>query len=429
MTDAPAKPTQSPGEAAAAPPDTFMEERFETPILELPIAPEVPVPPPPFMESQPTFVQKPEPALWHNRFTGWHDKWVAEQGRQALALEQWNARREAHQALVDEQVRLDREMRFAMAMVDQTLFDHCTRRTLVVATTHGKGGVGKTPSATNLAARFSQATRRPVILYDGNPDFGGSAARSGVNPEGTLTLSQYYERHEHMTFTELCGLMPPSRHNVLVVAADPDEIARNITPEQTKKMLASLKRHARVIVVDLGTGVSSPVNEAVHKMADVFVFPMLTTSGVHTTAGAVDGRVSTQKRLITQSTNDPDDPHDLVALKANYSLTVAIGVRPEDDLAAFQTAIGANNKMLPIPWDKASSETKPVWLPTIEGPLIPVEGRVSAPAALAWGKAAIALYEQADEIEEISRQLTNRADGTCQPHDEPAHYPAVGNAG
>lgn len=359
------------------------KEYYEESILEMPIAPDI-------TDPQPPSFSKPEPATWHNWLTGAHNRWTQE--------------KQEHDAWYE----LDAKMRRAMEDVNEAMWAHVRGNTLVVAVTHNKGGVGKTPTATNLAARAAQGTNLPVILYDGNPDLGGAALRSGMNPEDTLTLSQYYELHETVTFQELSGCMPPTRHGVLVVAADPDEIARNITAVQSRNMLESLKRHARIIIIDLGTGVSSPVNEVAHRMADVFVYPMLTLSGVNTTAGAVDGRNSTQKRLIAQSESDSDDTYNLVALKAQFGLTLAIGLDAPTEIPQFQTAIGSDNRMLVIPFDQASNETRPVWLPHQEGNLLPQEGRVSARTALAWGKAVNALFEQAAVIREMTQERVKK---------------------
>jgi hypothetical protein len=375
-------PTRS---AFLAPPD--VTTRQHNSLLDLDILPELPPEPGMFQVHEPGRLAK-----LLDRFTG--------------SYTDWQAARDAHLVSVQEYNDFLNAVRDAMNQQHADIYVACNTRTISVCPVAGKGGAAKTTTATNLAAAFAIGSQRPTVLYDGNPDFGGSAARSNVDVTSTLTLSQFYELFRTENFAELSARMQPSTHGVYVVAADSDEIARKITPEQTLEMLDALKRYFRVLVIDLGTGVSSPVNYVVHKFVDVFVYPMLTTSGVNTVNGAVDGRISTQKRLVTQSMDDLDDPDNIVALKANYGLTLAIGARYGEDLNEFRQRIGTDNKLLAVPWDAPSQQMQPVRLPTYNTPLVG-PGMSSPATAVAWSKAAIQCYRLADEIKELIRNRQN----------------------
>jgi len=271
-------------------------------------------------------------------------------------------------------------------------------RTLLYVT--GKGGAGKTPTITNLAAAVSIACGHLTVLYDNNPDYAGATGRSGLHEGATVTHEELLEliRLPNFSLNMLSAKMQPTRHRVLVVAADPDEQAHKVTPDQIREIIKVLRHHSRALFVDLGTNITGPNNAVVHEMADVLIFPMRTTSGLNTINGPVDGRISTHKKLVSLSTKDSDDPHQITKFKANHALTVALGIRPEDDIAAFQDIIGRRNAMTVIPYDEAAAADQAVWHPVGDEPLHDVPLRDSANTALAWLRAAAMMYQQAFKV-------------------------------
>ncbi|HET7251695.1 MAG TPA: P-loop NTPase [Gemmatimonadales bacterium] len=121
------------------------------------------------------------------------------------------------------------------------------RRGLVLAVLSGKGGVGKTTVAVNLAIALKAAQDSRVALVDGDLYFGDVAAFMNIRPERTIReMSQALsveiaERflHRHESGVEV--LAAPLR----------TELAEEVPPERFRETLNVLQTLYGMVVVDV----------------------------------------------------------------------------------------------------------------------------------------------------------------------------------
>lgn len=347
----------------------------------------------------------------------WHDPFYEPQPRTwgrfgQSRVKAWELRRDNHNGMIERQQQeyadaraahwlAIEELRGVMAYMQRQLYEASRRAgtSRVFAPAHSKGGVGKTPSATTVAAVCGQATRLPVFLVDANPYRGGAAGRSGVELGDVLTVTEVMQRHETMTMNDFLERTNPTEYGVLTIASDPEAVRPHEADEFTA-MIESLKKLTPIIVIDTGNDVLGELNRAIYRMASTLMFPMLTVWGPQTVNGPVDDLLGTKHSLQLMAKADERDLS--FEAKTQLGVTIALGLTPDQSEREFRDAAGAEGLMLTVPWDDTAATPQPLVLPTKDGPLTPTRGVIDPYTAVAWTKVALACFEQAEAFDKLA---------------------------
>jgi pilus assembly protein CpaE len=152
-----------------------------------------------------------------------------------------------------------------------------TGRVITIASP--KGGVGKTTVATNLAIGLTAAAPQSTVLVDLDVQFGDVASALGLVPEYTLpdavrgpasedtmVLKTFLTQHPSGLYA-VCGSESPA-------AGD------TVTGEDVTRLLASLAREFRYVVVDTAPGLSEQTLAALDRASDVVMLTSMDVPGV-----------------------------------------------------------------------------------------------------------------------------------------------------
>jgi pilus assembly protein CpaE len=152
-----------------------------------------------------------------------------------------------------------------------------TGRVITVASP--KGGVGKTTVATNLAVGLTAAAPQSTVLVDLDVQFGDVASALGLTPEyglpdvvhgpaveDTMVLKTFLTQHPSGLYA-VCGAESPAAGDT-VTAAD------------VSRLLTSLAREFRYVVVDTAPGLSEQTLAALDRATDVVMLSSMDVPGV-----------------------------------------------------------------------------------------------------------------------------------------------------
>jgi pilus assembly protein CpaE len=155
--------------------------------------------------------------------------------------------------------------------------DRYTGRVITIASP--KGGVGKTTVSTNLAIGLTAAAPQSTVLVDLDVQFGDCASALGLTPEYTLpdvvhgaasedtmVLKTFLTQHPSGLFA-VCGSESPA-------AGD------TVTGEDVSRLLGSLAREFRYVVVDTAPGLSEQTLAALDRATDVVMLTSMDVPGV-----------------------------------------------------------------------------------------------------------------------------------------------------
>ena len=149
----------------------------------------------------------------------------------------------------------------------------------VITIASPKGGVGKTTVSTNLAIGLTAAAPQSTVLVDLDVQFGDCASALGLTPEYTLpdavrgpasedtmVLKTFLTQHPSGLYA-VCGSESPA-------AGD------TVSGEDVTRLLASLAREFRYVVVDTAPGLSEQTLAALDRASDVVMLTSMDVPGV-----------------------------------------------------------------------------------------------------------------------------------------------------
>ncbi|MCV2490002.1 AAA family ATPase [Geodermatophilus sp. YIM 151500] len=155
--------------------------------------------------------------------------------------------------------------------------DRYTGRVITIASP--KGGVGKTTVSTNLAIGLTAAAPQSTVLVDLDVQFGDVGSALGLTPEYTLpdvvrgpasedtmVLKTFLTQHPSGLYA-VCGAESPA-------AGD------TVTGDDVGRLLASLAREFRYVVVDTAPGLSEQTLAALDRASDVIMLTSMDVPGV-----------------------------------------------------------------------------------------------------------------------------------------------------
>lgn len=137
----------------------------------------------------------------------------------------------------------------------------------IITVTSGKGGVGKSSTAINIALQYRKQGKR-VIIFDADFGLANIEVMFGVIPKYTLADLMFKGK-------ELKDILTEGPEGVLFVSGG-SGIARlvNLDHEQVKRLvykMSELEQMADIIVIDTGAGISPSVLEFVAASPEVLL--------------------------------------------------------------------------------------------------------------------------------------------------------------
>ncbi|SEL46231.1 pilus assembly protein CpaE [Blastococcus sp. DSM 46786] len=149
----------------------------------------------------------------------------------------------------------------------------------VITIASPKGGVGKTTVATNLAIGLTEAAPQSTVLVDLDVQFGDVASALGLVPEYTLPDAVHGPAAEDTMVLKTFLTQHPSGL-FAVCGAESPAAGDTVSGEDVTRLLASLAREFRYVVVDTAPGLSEQTLAALDRASDVVMLTSMDVPGV-----------------------------------------------------------------------------------------------------------------------------------------------------
>ncbi|MGK5111231.1 MULTISPECIES: AAA family ATPase [unclassified Geodermatophilus] len=152
-----------------------------------------------------------------------------------------------------------------------------TGRVITIASP--KGGVGKTTIASNLALGLTAAAPQSTVLVDLDVQFGDVASALGLTPEYTLPDAVHGPASEDTMVLKTFLTQHPSGLYAVCGAESP-AAGDGVTGADVTRLLTSLAREFRYVVVDTAPGLSEQTLAALDRATDVVMLSSMDVPGV-----------------------------------------------------------------------------------------------------------------------------------------------------
>jgi pilus assembly protein CpaE len=149
----------------------------------------------------------------------------------------------------------------------------------VITIASPKGGVGKTTVSTNLAIGLTAAAPQSTVLVDLDVQFGDVASALGLTPEYTLPDAVRGPASEDTMVLKTFLTQHPSGLYAVCGAESP-AAGDTVSAEDVSRLLASLAREFRYVVVDTAPGLSAQTLAALDRASDVVMLSSMDVPGV-----------------------------------------------------------------------------------------------------------------------------------------------------
>jgi pilus assembly protein CpaE len=152
-----------------------------------------------------------------------------------------------------------------------------TGRVITVASP--KGGVGKTTVSSNLAIGLTETAPQSTVLVDLDVQFGDVASALGLVPEYTLPDVAHGPAAEDTMVLKTFLTQHPSGLYAVCGAESP-AAGDTVTAADVSRLLTSLAREFRYVVVDTAPGLSEQTLAALDRATDVVMLSSMDVPGV-----------------------------------------------------------------------------------------------------------------------------------------------------
>lgn len=214
--------------------------------------------------------------------------------------------------------------------------DHGGSQGILVTVLAGKGGIGKSVVATNLATALAQRGDSRVALVDLSLQFGDVAALLDVTQPRTIAdLAAHNAVADADVVADVLSRTATGLH-VLPAPASP-ELADYVTTQHLRALLDELRRSHEIVIADTNTQLGEVTLEAVESSERIVLLTDYSVTGVKNT------------RLVMSVLGVLKVPEDKVLLVANNR-----DARTENSLGRTQAESFLGSKIaLEIPFDPA----------------------------------------------------------------------------
>jgi pilus assembly protein CpaE len=152
-----------------------------------------------------------------------------------------------------------------------------TGRVITIASP--KGGVGKTTVSTNLAVGLTAAAPQSTVLVDLDVQFGDCASALSLTPEYTLPDAVHGPAREDTMVLKTFLTQHPSGLYAVCGAESP-AAGDTVSADDVSRLLGSLAREFRYVVVDTAPGLSPQTLAALDRATDVVMLSSMDVPGV-----------------------------------------------------------------------------------------------------------------------------------------------------
>jgi pilus assembly protein CpaE len=149
----------------------------------------------------------------------------------------------------------------------------------VITIASPKGGVGKTTVSTNLAIGLTAAAPQSTVLVDLDVQFGDCASALGLTPEYTLPDAVHGPASEDTMVLKTFLTQHPSGLYAVCGAESP-AAGDTVTGDDVTRLLTSLAREFRYVIVDTAPGLSEQTLAALDRASDVVMLTSMDVPGV-----------------------------------------------------------------------------------------------------------------------------------------------------
>ena len=158
----------------------------------------------------------------------------------------------------------------------------------IISTFSNKGGIGKTSIAVNLALELAQMSKEKVALIDLNLQLGDVATFLDMTPP--FAMDYIANNICSLNEEDLLKTMTKYKNTSLYVIADPLNIdkSKDITAEQIKSILDTLKRTFSYIVIDIGTNIDTKTIKALDYSDLILLIAIVNLPAIRSTQRCMD---------------------------------------------------------------------------------------------------------------------------------------------
>jgi pilus assembly protein CpaE len=206
----------------------------------------------------------------------------------------------------------------------------------------GKGGVGKTLLATNLAAAVAARTGSEVGLVDLDLQFGDLAVLLGVKAQ--TSISNAVESYPDLDSEFLAALMPVAADGIRLLAAPiKPELSDLVKAEHVRAVLQGLRANHRHVFVDCGTHLDDRTLEAVETADKIVLVVDLDLSTIKNGRVALDifNRLNVPSERVFVALNRADRERTVSADQVERLLRHPVTVRLPYERDAIREAVTA----------------------------------------------------------------------------------------
>lgn len=265
--------------------------------------------------------------------------------------------------------------------------DHGSPSGILVTVLAGKGGIGKSVIATNLAVALTQRGDSRVALVDLSLQFGDVAALLDVTQPRTIAdLAAHNAVADPDVLADVLSTTATGLH-VLPAPASP-ELADYVTTQHLRVLLDELRRSHEIVVADTNTQLGEVTLEAVESSERIVLLTDYSVTGVKNTrlVMSVLGvlKVPDEKVLLVANNRDARTENALARTQAESFLGAKIALEIPFDPAVVGAAVSRGAPVITTAPDSTVTEAIKQLADLIAqgGPTAPA-GAVAAPAPAA----------------------------------------------
>lgn len=269
--------------------------------------------------------------------------------------------------------------------------DHGGPQGILVTVLAGKGGIGKSVVATNLATALAQRGDSRVALVDLSLQFGDVAALLDVTQPRTIAdLAAHNAVADADVVADVLSRTATGLH-VLPAPASP-ELADYVTTQHLRALLDELRRSHEIVIADTNTQLGEVTLEAVESSERIVLLTDYSVTGVKNTrlVMSVLGvlKVPEEKVLLVANNRDARTENSLARTQAESFLGAKIALEIPFDPAVVGAAVSRGAPVVTT----APESTVTVAIKQLAG--LVAQGGPTAPAGVAAAPPAPAAKRQ-----------------------------------